>query len=142
MNKRRLTNLKRRANKPKYVLNRLVKDWKTNEAPEMMEPGDDKTYRLTAEASSSGNQVYIEVSDASKPATETELGLSVVVEINNGKPTLHIGTEIWGDHLLHVVAVDEKLIITQDGNLERAPKSRYTYEDVNSYELFNDPIPA
>jgi hypothetical protein len=114
----------------KGVIKKKIQDWRVADGVEIENPADLKEYDLNVDVA--GGQLYIDVAD------EKAEGLMLLVEIHQGKPCIHIGTEIGGDMLIHVFSVDKGLIITRESDdvtMSEPKPSRYTYNSNGSIEF-------
>jgi len=115
----------------KTILETTVRDWRIGEGVELDVPEDAKEYKLKIAYNNTTGQVDIEVNDGN------DQGLTLIIEINNGKPCLHVGIDSCGDNLLHIASVDGALLVTPESNVEQkvAAASRYTYDAKDSIEF-------
>ena len=116
----------------KGVIKKKIQDWRVASGVEVENPDDLKEYDL--EVSIDNGQLYITVADEK----DENNGLSVIVEINEGQPCVHLGTDVCGDNILHAFSVNGSLIVTPEnsrGSVTLAEKSRYTYNESNSFEF-------
>lgn len=117
----------------KDVVKAKIQDWRVAAGvkDDIENPADLKEHDL--EVQFDNDQLYIDLAD------ENGQGLSVIIEINQGKPCIHIGTETHGgDMLIHAFSVDGGLIVTRDNDdvVVSTPKpSRYTYDGNDSIEF-------
>lgn len=112
-------------------IQKTIQDWRIAEGTEVEIASDKKKFAL--EVSLIGDQLYIDVSDAK---TDGDY-LGVIVEINEGKPCIHLSTEMGGDNILHAFSIAGGLIVTPESGVEAKPAavSRYTYNENNSTEF-------
>lgn len=118
--------------KPNIVFKGEIEDWRIG-AGEDVSDEDKKKYQLTVELEPGGNQLYVEVLPVGidiATSEEEPQGLSMMIEINQGKPCFHVSGLVGCDNVLHGFAVGEEIIVTPDapGGVNAAPQSRYTYD--------------
>ena len=101
-------------------------DWQLIESGEVDEPGDEQVYSVNMTL---GNQSHIDILDASG-----ESRLALTIEIDRGVPAIHLAKD--DDHLVHIHAAHDGLVVTPGSDLNRldepAPCDRYSYFDSNS----------
>ena len=109
-------------------IQKTIQDWRIAQGTEVEIASDKKKFAL--EVSLNSDQLYIDVSDTKADGDY----LGIIVEINQGKPCIHISTEMGGDNILHAFSVGGNLIVTPESGVKAttADVSRYTYNESNS----------
>lgn len=110
------------------ILKAKIRDWRIAEGVEVPIEADKKPYSLTVEFDKHTGQLFVTV-DGGKG------GLTAIVEINEGRPCVHLGNDIGGDNIVHIFALEDGLIATPENDAQtpvRATKSRYSYDGSNA----------
>lgn len=110
--------------------NRKIVDWRIGEqCDEDMEIGDGQEYAMEWNID---NQSYVVITDSSG-----KTALSAFIEINKGRPTLHLSVND-SENLLHIHCLNGKLVLTPSDSCKRfksAAINRYSYESQNALEI-------
>lgn len=107
----------------KTVLKTEIQDWRIGEGVVIDNAEDKKTYKLKVNFDETTGQLFVEVDGGN------DKGLSLFVEINEGRPCIHVGSELCGDNVFHAFGLDNGVVVTPETSSDPVPaeKSRYTY---------------
>ena len=113
---------------PQMFLQATMTDWRVAEGEIPASSPDNATFSVSARRSMDpAGQLTIQVYRADDP----DIGLDVLIEINQGTPAVHLSAAPFADTVLHAHLVDEALHVVAAGNgqPQRIGASRYTYEE-------------
>ncbi len=105
------------------LLKTEIQDWRIAEGVGVKEQGDDKVYKLKVDFDKITEQLFVEIDGGNGK------GLTLFVEINEGRPCVHVGSELCGDNVFHAFGLDNGVVVTPETSSDPVPaeKSRYTY---------------
>lgn len=112
----------------RVVLNETVYDWRLAEGEDLAELPEEDRQPYQVRITRNTAQFFV---DISIPHTDPEdidgtPCLSMFIEINEGKPCVHMTNDMYGDQLLSVFAIGEGLIV-------RKNDSTVSFEDATSH---------
>ena len=112
----------------KEVLKTKIRDWRLGQNANYPETASDvpetdkQEYELRVSIDESTGQLYIDVDDGNYK------GLSAIIEINEGRPCIHLANDLGGDNLLHAFALNKGIVVTPDTDEPlQADNDRYSY---------------
>lgn len=106
----------------KEILNMNVRDWRFGQG-EPVPPEDAKTFKLKGKVDESTGQLYLDLVD------DKGFGLSMVIEVNQGRPCAHCSNHDGSDNLLHMFGLEKGIVVTPDTDEEpvQADNDRFAY---------------
>jgi hypothetical protein len=108
----------------KTLLERQVQDWSAQAGD--LDPADAGEFTLRTLLDEVTGQVYLELGNG-------EHRLSLIVEVNKGRPCLHV--HAGEDAALIVFADGHDLIVNTDGERVPEPASRLTYDSEDAFRM-------
>lgn len=109
---------------PEVLANDTVYDWRFqddgDQDSQSPDPEDRQPYMLRI--TRDGDQFYVDIAVPHTKPDETEgtAGLSLFIEINDGKPCVHLTNDMYGDQLLSVYGVEEGVVVrTNNAEFDR-----------------------
>lgn len=100
----------------KLLDRKIVRDWRVSEGEECPR-AHRSPYSISADINRIG-QMTITVEPTRKHETSRLPGLCAMLEINNGRPELHISTDNGSDNTLHVAAVPNGFDVIPDSDAQ------------------------
>lgn len=122
----------------KEILNTKVKDWRFGQG-EPVPPEDAQTFNLKGTMDEATGQLYLDLVD------DKGFGLSIIVEVNQGKACAHFSNYEWSDNLLHMFGLEKGIVVTPDSEEPvQAANDRFSYntDDGLLYPGYDDEVDA
>lgn len=91
-------------------------DWRVMEGEDLAELPESHRTRYELDIKRSGHQVYVDIAvpHASPDELEGTDQMSLFIEVNNGRPCVHISNDRYGDQVLTVLATRDGLYLRPD----------------------------
>jgi hypothetical protein len=111
------------------ILNETVQDWRISqgESPDSLLEEDLQPFELRLSRSQAQFYVDIAVPHTGPSDTEGKPGLSLFIEINEGKPCVHVSSDIYGDALLSIFGVGDGLVVRNNSPQAIEPAGEHAF---------------